>query len=74
MAKIKISTEKSHEIIKARFVEKKTFKVLLIVQCISLILLGISLYRLNNYHEFDGILLKITTYSTNIFNYCKGLF
>lgn len=77
MAKARF-TNRTNDIIKAKYVEKKTFKIgLLAFGCVSSLLL-MATYRL--YHLGDlNVLLKhfnnqITTYYTQLGHLIKGLF
>lgn len=58
MAKFKFKTN-THEIIKARYVEKKTFKRVLIALGCVVLLLGIATYRLYVLGDFKGILTHL---------------
>lgn len=58
MAKIHFK-HTTHNTLKQFYVKKKTFKYLLGLQLITLFLLGLSIYKLNNLHYFDAALQTI---------------
>lgn len=73
MAKARFKT-RTNEIIKAKYVEKKTFKQLVaVLACISMLFFGAT-YRLYLLGDFKSSFIQITTYYTLIGNFIKGLF
>jgi len=65
MAKMRF-VARTTEIIKKKYVEKKTFKLLFSLTVILLILLGISVKRLHNLHQFDALYIKLNNYYWNL--------
>ena len=73
MAKARFK-QRTNEIIKSKYVEKKTFKRGLFAFSAVSSLLGLATYRLYNLGEFKGILTLLTTYYASFEHYIKGLF
>lgn len=76
MAKARFKA-RTNEILKAKYVAKKTFKIgLLAFGCVSL-LLGMSIYRLYVLGDLSGLLnvfyKQVTTYYTLLEHLIKGL-
>lgn len=69
MAKVTFKS-RTNAILKAKYVEKKTFKKGLKVLCCVLLLLGLSIYRLYELNDFN----KITTYYNQLTLFVKGFF
>lgn len=73
MAKIRFKT-RTNEVIKSKYVEKKTFKTGLGIFCVIFSFLLVSLYRLYILNDFQTILQQITTYYSSFETFVKGLF
>lgn len=73
MAKARF-TNRTTEIIKAKYVEKKTFKwALIALGCVSGLLLA-STHRLYVLGEFNAIIKQSNNYYTLLMQFIKGLF
>lgn len=73
MGKARFSSSTS-DVLKAKYVEKKTFKTLLLALGCSLLFLGKATHRLYVLGDFQGILTQVTTNYTGIETFIKGLF
>lgn len=58
MAKIRFK-HNNHDTIKQLFVKKKTFRILIATQILTLLVLGLFAYKLSDYGYFAGILAQI---------------
>lgn len=73
MAKMRFK-HKTSDVLKANFVRKKTFKIVLIALCcVSLLLVGAT-YRLYVLGDLNGIITALTTNYNNVMTVIKGLF
>jgi hypothetical protein len=62
------------DLIKAKYVGKKAFKIVLIALGCTLALLGVSTYRLYVLGDFNAFFNTLTTKYTILEHFIKGLF